>query len=870
MRLTQLCLATALAASQLATGCSDKPQPAIDGGTPDDVAPPAFIPSEPEPFAGLTGDLEIRIDQYGFPHVYGATDEDTYYGGGYVSARNRLFQMEMLRLRAHGHWASVAGASHLEDDRLSRLLRFRNSGQRDALLLRDRGGEAWDLLVAWTAGINHYIEEIREGQAPLPYGFGPEQYDYDPPLWTPEDVVIVSRMAFFSATSTLEAEILASLVARYFPDAWNAIDLIRPMHGNTIVPEPELPTATGLPPSRHHTPEGLEFTADPEVVADAIRKLGRLFDPLRIVGSNNFAVAGEHTINGRPLIANDPHLMLDTPNVFFGLHLNSKDQGGSFNAAGFTLAGSMGVSAGRNDRLAWSMTTAFGDVMDLFDIRVADGIAHVGGQEIEIVRHEETIRVRGEGQAAGEGDERTTIVEEVPGFGVLLPTNLVALPLVSRGRRVLLMYTGFTPRDTSDALLDMQRATTLDEFDEAISGATTLGFNFIAATAEGITYRVGLDVPNRGAPSAMQTPYLVMNGDAPSAPWQGEMLPLDMLPSSRATERGFLYSANNDPFGFTQDGDIHNDPWYYGALFAPGLRAKRIEEELVRLTARGLITREDMRTLQTDTQSQFAEYLRPTVVEALTAAESDPALSGLLDEDGQRVARLLTEEWDGRMVRESAGALAFRAFLFELSRAVLSDDIPGIFDEAAQIPMGSLFMLKLGAMAAANAFEDSELLMQEGRYTIVLGALQTTADFLTTRFGSSDPASYRYSDLFAALFTHDVGGRLDVGRIPVDGSEGSVSNFLCGFATEGDDAAAWDCQFGPVMRIINSFTEEGLPETWVSMPLGNHGDPASPHFDDRMQDWVEGELQPLPFTRVEVEAATEETLTIMAADSAWP
>ena len=93
MRLTQLCLATALAASQLATGCSDEPQPAIDGGTPDDVAPPAFIPSEPEPFAGLTGDLEIRIDQYGFPHVYGATDEDTYYGGGYVSARNRLFRV---------------------------------------------------------------------------------------------------------------------------------------------------------------------------------------------------------------------------------------------------------------------------------------------------------------------------------------------------------------------------------------------------------------------------------------------------------------------------------------------------------------------------------------------------------------------------------------------------------------------------------------------------------------------------------------------------------------------------------------------------------------------------------------------------------
>ena len=123
--------------------------------------------------------------------------------------------------------------------------------------------------------------------------------------------------------------------------------------------------------------------------------------------------------------------------------------------------------------------------------------------------------------------------------------------------------------------------------------------------------------------------------------------------------------------------------------------------------------------------------------------------------------------------------------------------------------MGSLFMLKIGVMAAAGVYEDSESLLQEGRFELVLGALQTTAEFLQSRFGSVDPADYQYSDLFAAVFTNDVGGALDVGRVAIDGSEGSVNNFLCGFATEGDDAARWDCQFGPVMRIINSFDEDG-------------------------------------------------------------
>ena len=153
----------------LLTGCADEAQPTHDAGLPDGEAP-GFVPADPDPFAGTSGPIEIRVDHLGIPHIYGSSDADAYYGAGYMSARHRLFQMELLRLRAHGEWSSVAGPDHAEDDRLSRLLGFRNHGQRDARVVRDSGGEAWELLVAWAAGINRFVEEVRDGAQPTPYG----------------------------------------------------------------------------------------------------------------------------------------------------------------------------------------------------------------------------------------------------------------------------------------------------------------------------------------------------------------------------------------------------------------------------------------------------------------------------------------------------------------------------------------------------------------------------------------------------------------------------------------------------------------------------------------------------------------------------
>ena len=224
-------------------GCDSPPTEARDGGTVD-AEPPAFIPSEPEPFAGLDDDLEIRIDTLGMPHVYGSSDRDTYFGGGYVSARNRLFQMEMLRLRAHGHWSSVAGPDRYEDDRLS--VPIPNSGQRTPR--PDRGGEAWGLLVAWTAGINRFIE----GRA-VSRTRHPEGYDMLP-LWTPEDVVIVSRMAFGDKHPKRSP---TSIVARYFPTR-GTLSILSGQCIKTQLFRNPASAPTGLAPTRHETPSGLE------------------------------------------------------------------------------------------------------------------------------------------------------------------------------------------------------------------------------------------------------------------------------------------------------------------------------------------------------------------------------------------------------------------------------------------------------------------------------------------------------------------------------------------------------------------------------------------------------------------------------------
>lgn len=814
--------------------------------------------------------LEILIDDMGIPHVFGATDADVFYGGGYQMARDRLYHMEMMRRLAQGRTAEILGESGVEDDELARTFDWPGWGRKHAEKMAAENAATHALVEAWTDGVNARIEEIEAGEAPLPWGFGPDEHDFLPTRWEVADVLTIATMTGFGNDLSFDKEVFAAIAERLFPDALAAVQYLQPARATyTMTPElagrtrADVPAEIAAPAvaSTGAPASGALASADRKALDRAMRGLKRL-RRLRGIGSNNWAVHGRHTDNGRPLIAGDPHLGYDLPGVFYAQHLHSKDQGGTIDAAGFSFAGTPGISVGHTDRVVWTPTTAFLDVMDVWAVQVPDpDHVIVAGATLPILRREEIITVRAPGRAAGEGTDRSLEVLTVEGHGVILPTSLVPLPLGDPGDRLLMNWIGFTA-SAFPSLLDFNRVASIDEFDVAVDGFGG-NFNFVAADADGITYRVGTRVPVRDVAEGRK-PWLVLDADDPKTLWTGAVLGPERLPHGRGGDRGFLATANNDPFGHTANGRVDDDPYYYGAFFAPGWRAGRIESELTRLTNAGKVTLADMQALQQDVHSNLRDDLVPLVQAAWTAAaEGDPALAEWAGRDDLPILVDVLASWDGQMDRTSAGAVVLHAFAQMATRAAIGDDISLVFLQAMDLQ--PVFILKIATLALLGAFPEGESVLQEGRHAIVLKALADTADLLTTRFGGVDPSLYVLGDVKLTSFDGATGRGLDRGTYPTQGGESTVNVSADGtfFDELGGVHDQWVSHWGPIFRHVSTFADDGTPELWFDVPLGNVAEPDSPHFSDMHDAWLDGEYHRMLFARDEIEARTEERYTLL-------
>jgi penicillin G amidase len=818
------------------------------------------------------GPVEIAIDDRGIAHVYAQSDEDLYFGYGYQIASDRLYQLDMFRRFALGRLSEVlgadgkgsVGANSLADDRFAKIFDWERWGRADAELMKTEAPEDYQLVSAWVAGVNARVEEVQSGAAPLPHGFGPDAYDYSPEPWSAEDVYIVQKMAGFGLDQTILFEVFVTFTELLAPDALAAIQLFRPARQTFVLPEGDMPQ--GETAASWTAPVDAERYACLEpapVVAPhqqaTLASLSRL-SHLKPLGSNNWAVDGRHTSSGRPIIAGDPHLGYDFSGTTYAIHLNSKDAGGTFDVTGFGFVGAPGIFAGHNDRVAWTETSAFADVMDMWAVELVDGKAMIAGELVDTVEREVTIGIRD-----GEPDEITVV--DVPGYGVIMPHTLVGspLPIAGAGKEVLIGWTGFRARPAR-YFRELMRVSDLDEFEAAVDRMPEMTYNFMAADATGVSYRVGVEVPARNAPADGREPWWTMDANDPASFWpEGKFLSADQKPHSRAQERGWIASANNDPFGFTADGNIHDDPWYYGALFPPGWRAERIEDELTRLVSEGPVDVEAMQALQTDARSNLADDMLPVLTEVWAKVGSDPALSAYDNRPELAVlAQLLTVDWDRQMRRDSSGAVAFHAFAHFAAAAVIEDDLSSILFETV-LEAAPMYMLKIAALAMNGVYPDGDLVMQEGRDMVVLMALSDTAAWLEQRFGGVEPSGYRYGDMRVSSMDDAYGRGIAMFDIATDGGESTVNVAQSTFREGGEVLEQWVSHWGPIERQVMTFAEDGTPVSYANSVLGNVAEPSSSHYDDGMDDWIEGRYRELLFDRAAVEAAEERHVTIPAA-----
>lgn len=819
----------------------------VDAGPVEDAAPPDLGvdlgPDESERFM-LSGAVTIRRDDLGIPHVQGADVADAFYGAGYAQARDRLLQMSLIRLRSQGRRAEVL-PDRIDDDILLRTVNIARMGRENAALARAEHPESHALIVAWTAGVNRFIDEVLEGDVPTPYGF--DELGFQPERWRTDDTYTVGKLLLFSNANQLEFDLLASLIRRYASEIWTAFggQAWRPMVPSYVIPEDERPAVgeVGDP-----LPASLMSASLPPDAEERLRAFTAKMRELRPGASNNWAMDGRHTVDGRPLIAGDPHQPLQSPSIFYPQHIEARD--GSFNAIGFSFVGTPAVQLGHNEDLVWTATTTYPDWMDLVAVDVsADDTVVVGGETVAVVRRSETFTIDGD-------DPRTETVIDVPGHGVLLPRDFAPLPLTDGNRRVMVRWAGDTPTSEADAFYGVDTASTLEDFESAVDAMELGAFNFIAATADGITYRSSPRVPDRGTPGTFGEPWAVLDGNDPSSAWTGDFLSLDQLPRSRAETTGWIASANNDNYGFTGDGALEGDAFYYGVWFDPGTRGYRIDGELERFADRGDVTGEDFIEIQQDTHSVVAELILPTLFEAAEGLETDDALVDYRDRDDLAglVARL--EAWDQRMDRPSADALLFQAWVYFLAERILADELSILFEPL--IDASSIYVLKWVRLALLFAPDIVDGPASGHAYA----ALDQAATYLTDTFGSLDPDAYSWGDVHGAVFSTNVGGRYEREWVPTDGADGTVNVADASFLGSDGPVERMDVTGGAVYRMVASFDEGGRPRALVNFIGGASGDPDSEFWDDRTEGWIEGDYEPLAFEESEVAERTVETTTL--------
>ncbi len=776
-----------------------------------DARPPVHA-GEPAGLPGLSAPASVLTDRWGVPHVRAANLPDLYYAWGWVTARDRLWQLAFTRASAQGRAHRWLGNAALQGDGAAQLFRLRE--RADALWVRDaRDPELRMALERFSAGINERLRECREGRAPWP----PELVALGerPEPWRPADCELL--LLGLGATLDLDLPELgeATLLSRHglawfearrrFESRWvfdtiadSVAGTARPAPARASVPHPPVPLAAAI--------------AD-----DAARVAARF--PARASdgadrASNEMVVGAQRAARGRPLLANDPHLALTTPGAFHVVHLSVP---GVLEAAGAAIPGLPAIVSGRSTRCAWGITALSADVIDVYaDTVSADG-----------------ARVRG---PAG-----WTPVVRAP-YDLAYRVLGIPLPVFGQERR----YTPHGPvlswdrahhvalsarwsamedsRITMARMVGLERSRDAAEIAARFRTLVTPTINLAAADVDGgaIYQSCGL-VPRR----ARDPGPGVLPGDGRHE-WPG-FIAADSMPAWRVPAAGFAVNANNRP--------VHaRSPYAWPRYTFPQDRAARMAE---RLAGDRSLTAQDMMSVQNDVVSRSAARQVPALLAAVAP------LAGRLS--ARECAALDTlRTWDHAMRRSRVAPTLARSWWGAYLRRARLENLPGL------------------ALATLTGEAPDTLTFRgahESRGASAVAALGTALDTLAARLGP-DLSRWTWGRAHRAHFAHALAGRggerFEPPLTPEDGDGSTVS--------VGGSRAPWDFEVshGPAFRHVVDLADSLT--SWIVIPPWNAADGAG-HSADLRERWASHGYVPLrmDWARIEREAAARVTFAPGAA-----
>ncbi|MFM8895514.1 MAG: penicillin acylase family protein, partial [Actinomycetales bacterium] len=819
---------------------------------------------------GLQRPATVIRDDLGVPSIYATSLEDLFFTQGYVHAQDRFWEMDVRRHITSGRLSEMFGASQVTTDAFLRTLGWRRIAEQEVGMLSVRSRRILD---AYSAGVNAYLADHTGQALSLEYAvLALQNSGYQPDPWSPADSVAWLKALAWDLRGNMTDEIYRSIMSasvgveqteRLFPPYPYArhrpiVEIGAVVDGvfdqtarasSSAQGASARPTlAEGILPALHR-------------VQQAATGLTTLLGPTGPgIGSNSWALSGDRTSSGKPLLANDPHLAPMMPSLWYqsSLFCSAPSDDCNYSVSGWTMAGLPGVFIGHNDTIAWGFTNLGPDVTDLVLEQVEGNQALLDGAMVPMTTRNEVIKVAGGDpvtitvRQTGNGPIISDVagIEDYVAVGADAPvpapgsiSNKMTPPDRGDGYAVSLRWTALTPAPTFDAFDLLNTARSWSQFRTAAKALAVPAQNLLYADVNGyIGYQAPGVIPIRDG----------YDGKWPIPGWDSryqwqDSIPFDALPSVLNPPEGWIVTANQAvtepqyPYFMTDD-------WAYGS------RSQRSVDLITAATADGtLVTAAQMAQMQMDSRNELAAFLAPK-------------LAALPPTDATAAAVALLRDWDYTQPTDSAAAAFFNAVWRQM--------VTRMFDAAADTDLiyaggGDRYwevIYRIWPDADDFWWDDRTVAGVQSRDQTLQASIAAAVTELSQVQGD-DPAAWNWGGLHTLELANQTLGQSGIGPIEalfnrgplqVAGGESIVN--ATGWTPKNGYQVDWVPSMRQVVDLANFDNS-----TWVNL-TGASGHAFSPHYDDQAEAWRTGQQFPWRFSRAAVEQAGVDVLTLQPAD----
>ncbi len=750
---------------------------------------------------------DIYRDSCGIAYIVAGNEYDAAFSLGYVHAEERYFQMDLYRRAASGRLSEMFGEETLDFDIMFRTIGLQRYVDDNYSRLDDYTKQ---MLEAYTRGVNYYLKVNGNKAAPEL-----DLLNEIPEKWKPQDSYLINRFMGWMLNLSWWTDIAyAHIINRY--GVTTAADIIPDFTPGKSFDYSYLKKVDDI---------GERFYSTDKQFREFIGFEGSRF------GSNNWVVNGKKTVSGKPMIANDPHLPLTLPNIWYTAVIKSPE----WDVAGVTIPGAPGVVIGNNENISWTYTNLMVDDCDFFveELDNTGKYYNDGGDWQKLDMFSDTIKVK--------SAKDTVINVGRTNKGPIISdihTYNFTVGRVDTNSVLSMRWTGYEFSNEINATLKLNKASTKEEFIEAASGFSTPGMNLVYADREGnIGYLAAAKIPVR-----RNFGKIIYDGKESRNNWSGFYDYKD-LPKVLNPDENFIASANNK--------SVANFGFYVGNIWEPESRINRINYLLRESDS---ITPDYVKQMQRDIVTDLPE----TIVKHLLESFENTQLTN----DNLVMSIELLKQWDFSMHKDDQAPLLFNIFKMKLLENILLDELGSkMFEEyvfLSNVP--DRMLVELMADRYNTWYDNTNTPEIEDRNLILRKSLIDALEFLEKNV-SLRIEEWQWYKLHKLTLKHPFSGKwklldklIDVGPFEISGEGTTI--YCSGYSVTDP----FDVRVGQSMRYIYDFS---TPEFfWFAMPGGQSGNFMNEHYDDMMDYYMNDHYIKVPLKIEDIENSGFELLRL--------